>query len=69
MLQLHLEQIDALNRAIARIDKEVETDPNSFREATRIVRTVPGFDDLGAQAVLPEIGIDMSRYRTPISSP
>ena len=62
LLQLHLEQIDALDRAITRIDEEVKTDLDSFREATQIVRTIPGFDDLSAQSVLAEIGIDMSRY-------
>ena len=62
LLQLHLEQIDALDRAIARIDEEVKTDLDSFREATQIVTTVPGFDDLSAQSVLSEIGIDMSRF-------
>ena len=40
----------------------MEADLDSFREATQIVRTIPGFDDLSAQSVLSEIGIDMSRY-------
>ncbi len=62
LLQLHLEQIDALDRAIARINEEVKTDLDSFREATQIVKTVPGFDDLSAQSFLSEIGVDMSRF-------
>src|SRR5271166_305956 len=32
LLQLHLEQVDALDRAIARIDKEVKADLDSFRQ-------------------------------------
>ena len=31
LLQLHLDQVDALDRATARIDQEVEADLNSFR--------------------------------------
>ncbi len=61
LLKLHLEQIDALDRAIARIDEEVKTGLDPFREAAQIVRTVPGFDDLSAQRSS-EIGADMSRY-------
>ncbi len=61
LLQLHLEQIDALNKAIARIEEEVKSDLDSFGEAIQIVRTIPGFDDLSAQSVLSEIGVDMSR--------
>ena len=62
LLQLHLDQVDALDRAIARIDQAVEADLDFFREATQLVRTIPGFDDRSAQSVLSEIGIDMSRY-------
>jgi transposase len=62
LLQLHLDQVDALDRAIARIDQGVEADLDCFREATQIVRTIPGFDDRSAQSVLSEIGIDMSGY-------
>ena len=51
LLQLHLEPIDALNRAIARIDEAVKSDLDSFREAAEIVKTIPGFDDLSAQSV------------------
>jgi transposase len=64
LLQLHLEQIDALDRAMARIDEEVKSGLDSFREAAQIVRTLPGFDDLSAQSILSEVGIDMSRYPT-----
>ena len=52
------------DRAIGRIDEEVKGGLDSFREATQIVRTLPGFDDLSAQSILSEIGIDMSRYPT-----
>jgi transposase len=46
LLQLYLEQIDSLDRAIARMDEEVKSDLDSFREATEIIQTLPGFDDL-----------------------
>jgi transposase len=62
LLKLHLGQIDALDRAIARIDEEVKSGLDSFREATQIVRTLPGLRR--SQSILSEIGIDMSRYPT-----
>ena len=62
LLQLHLEQVDALDRAIARIDQEVKTDLDAFRQGIELVKTIPGLDDLSAQTVLSEIGVDMSRY-------
>src|SRR5215467_1574481 len=62
LLRLHLDQIDALDAAIARIDREVEASIVPFRTAVEQVRTVPGIKSLAAQTILSEIGIDMSRF-------
>jgi len=62
LLRLHLDQIDALDAAIARIDREVEASIAPFRTAVEQVRTVPGIKSLAAQTILSEIGIDMSRF-------
>jgi transposase len=62
LLRLHLDQIDALDAAIARIDREVEASIEPFRTAVEQVSTVPGVKSLAAQTILSEIGIDMSRF-------
>ena len=62
LLRLHLDQIDALDAAIARIDREVEVGIEPFRTAVEQVSTVPGVKSLAAQTILSEIGIDMSRF-------
>jgi transposase len=62
LLRLHLDQIDALDAAIARIDREVEASIAPFRTAVEQVSTVPGIKSLAAQTILSEIGIDMSRF-------
>ena len=64
LLRLHLRQIDALDAAIVEIDEEVDRDLDPFRQAVRLLRTHPGISDLGAQVVISEIGIDMSRFPT-----
>ncbi len=69
LLHLHVEQVDALDRAIERIDKEVKTDLDTFRQGIEIAKTIPGLDDLSAQTVLSEIGVDMSRYPPPAAVP
>src|SRR5829696_8771256 len=64
LLRLHLRQIDALEVAIAEIDQEVDRDLDPFRQAVRLLRTIPGLSDLTAQVIVSEIGTDMSRFPT-----
>jgi transposase len=42
----------------------VDRDLDPFRQAVRLLRTIPGLSDLTAQVVVSEIGTDMSRFPT-----
>jgi len=64
MLQLHLDHLDAVNAAIARIDKEVDANVEPFRVAVEMLTTIPGVSSLAAEVIVSEIGIDMSRFKT-----
>jgi transposase len=64
LLRLHLRQADALAVAIAEIDAEVHRDLAPFRQAVRLLRSIPGVSDLTAQVIVSEIGTDMSRFPT-----
>ena len=65
MLKLHLGHIDALNQAIATLEKEVGLGLEPFRQAAKLLSTMPGLSEVGANVVVAEIGIDMSRFATP----
>jgi transposase len=60
----HLDQLDALDAAIARIDQEVDGNVEPFRVAIEMLATIPGVSNLSAEVIVSEIGIDMSRFRT-----
>ena len=62
LLRLHINQIDALDAAIATIDRQVEAGIAPFRVAVEQVSSVPGIRDIGAQVIVSEIGTDMSRF-------
>jgi transposase len=64
LLRLHLGQYDALAKALEEIDAEVERGLDPFRDAVRLLRTVPGIGDLAARAIVAEIGTDMGRFPT-----
>jgi transposase len=62
LLRLHVDQIDTLDAAIARIDAQVEAELAPFRAAVEQVISIPGIKKIGAEVILSEIGIDMSRF-------
>jgi len=65
MLKLHLTHIDALDKAIADIEKEVGQGLDTFRQAAKLLSTMPGLSAVGSNVVIAEIGIDMTRFATP----
>lgn len=64
MLKLHLAHIDALDKAVAEIEKEVGLGLEPFRQAAKLLSTMPGLSDVSAHVIVAEIGIDMSRFST-----
>jgi transposase len=64
MLRLHLDHLDAVDAAIARIDKEVDGNVEPFRAAIEMLSTIPGIGSLTAEVIVSEIGIDMGRFPT-----
>jgi transposase len=62
LLRLHLDQIDGLDAAIAKIDREVKAAIAPFRTAVERVSSVPGIKNLAALQIISEIGTDMSRF-------
>ena len=65
MLKLHLGQVDALDQAIAAIEKEVSLGLKPFRESAQLLSTMPGLSAVSASVIVAEIGVDMSRFKTP----
>ncbi len=64
LLKLHLDQIDAFDATIARIDEEVNANVTPFRLAIDMLSAIPGVGGLSATVIVSEIGIDMSRFET-----
>jgi transposase len=62
LLRLHLGQIDALDRATAEVDAEVEGHLGPFGDAVKLLDTIDGVDVLAAEVILSEIGLDMTRF-------
>jgi len=64
LLKLHLDHLDAVDAAIARIDEEVDGQVEPFRLAVQLLSSMPGVSSLSAEVIVSEIGVDMSRFKT-----
>jgi transposase len=62
LLRLHLDQVDALDAAIARVDREVEERLAPFRAAVDLLTSIPGVGPLAARVIVAEIGLDTGRF-------
>ncbi len=51
LLRLHLQQVDALDAAIAEIDREADAGLACFRDAVKQLSTIPGVSELSAQVI------------------
>jgi hypothetical protein len=63
LLQLHLQQIDALDVAIGSLDREVDARIEPFRTIVELMLAIPGISNVSARLAA-EIGTDMSRFAT-----
>jgi transposase len=64
LLKLHLDHLDAVDAAIARIDKEVDGHIEPFRTAVERLSSIPGVSSLSAEVIVSEVGLDRSRFPT-----
>jgi transposase len=62
MLRLHLQHIDSVDDSIIEIDQEIDANVEPFREAIKILSTIPGVSALSAEVIVAEIGTDMLRF-------
>lgn len=62
LLTLHLRVIDTLRDAIEEVDIELGKSLDPIKAAVELVDTIPGLNAVGANNVIAEIGIDMTRF-------
>lgn len=62
MLTQLLTRLDELDRALASLDQRLNTELSQHSELIRRLSTVPGIDTVSAQAILAELGTDMTPF-------
>jgi transposase len=60
-----LDQVDLFDSQIARLNTEISTRLDEYRDAKDLLVTIPGVADVTASAIISEIGLDMTKFPTP----
>ncbi|MGC1955848.1 MAG: IS110 family transposase [Gammaproteobacteria bacterium] len=64
LLRIHLHLTETVELSIAELDFEIEKAVQPFRELLARLKKVHGFGEVNAPALLGEIGVDMSPFKT-----
>lgn len=64
LIATHLRVIDSLEAEIETLEAEIEAALVPYAEAIERLQTIPGIGATAAQAVIAEIGVDMTRFPT-----
>src|SRR5262249_7342009 len=64
LLRLHLDLVDALDAALAEVDRHVGKALGPIRDLAGLLTTMPGVSHVVAHVILAEIGFDMKRFPT-----
>jgi len=64
LIKLHLDQIDAVDKAVRELEARVGEHLDPFRKNVEILTTMPGISDTAARVIVSEIGSEMARFPT-----
>lgn len=64
MLKLHLDLVDALQKALDEVDVTLGKALEPIQARTALLTTMPGISEIVASVIVAEIGTDMSRFPT-----
>lgn len=62
ILKLSLQMIASYDQTIKRLDLEIEQKMEPYRKESERIQTIPGVKKKTAEAIVAEIGVDMSRF-------
>jgi transposase len=64
LLAMHMTLIETLEASMEQLDRDIAKAVSPFRQDVERLKEIPGLSDISVPAMLGEIGIDMTRFRT-----
>jgi transposase len=64
LLSMHLALVETVEASIAQLDRDIEKAVSPFRDIVEWLKGIPGLSDISVPALLGEIGVDMTKFKT-----
>jgi len=64
LLSMHLTLVETIETSIEQLDRDIEKAVSPFRDVVEWLKGIPGLSDIGVPALLAEIGVDMTKFKT-----
>ncbi len=64
LMAMHLNLIETLEASIEQLDRDIEKAVDPFRDIVDWLMEIPGLSQIGVPALLAEIGVDMTKFKT-----
>lgn len=62
MLKLLFQQLKDIEKIIEELNKRIEEQMSPFEKEVSLLDTIPGIDQIGAEAIIAEIGVNMEQF-------
>lgn len=64
LLSMHLALVETIEASIEQLDRDIEKAVSPFRDIVEWLKGIPGLSDIAVPALLAEIGVDMTKFKT-----
>lgn len=64
LLAMHLNLVETIEASIEQLDRDIDKAVDPFREVVDWLKEIPGLSEIGVPALLGEIGVDMTKFKT-----
>lgn len=64
LLAMHLNLVETIEASIEELDRDIDKAVDPFREIVDWLKEIPGLSEIGVPALLAEIGVDMTKFKT-----
>lgn len=64
MLKLMMEHVKSIEQLIEKVDGKIQEHLQPYQAEVKLLKTIPGVEDLAAASIIAELGVDMDQFKS-----